>query len=69
MCVYLYVYDKISYFLKIQPLPVLYHLTVPLISVSGCVFFPFPKLGQLSNALRWSAGFGLCSYFAVRLLC
>lgn len=41
----------------------------PLIPVSRCVFFPFPKLGQLSNALRWSAGFGLCSYFAVRLLC
>lgn len=44
------------------------HLTVPLISVSGRVFFAFPELGHLSKALRWSAGFGLCSYFAVRLL-
>lgn len=40
-----------------------------LLFLSVDVFFPFPKLGQLSNAFRWSAGFGLCSYFAVRLLC
>lgn len=39
------------------------------LSVDVCFFFPFSTLGQLSNAFRYSVGFGLCSYFAVRLLC
>lgn len=62
------IYYTHTYCILIQALTVLAFYSSSYFCHWMCIF-PFPNLGQLSNALRWSAGFGLYSYFSVRLLC